>query len=79
MELWGPHTPQKNLYYSLDRDEKLHTYVKSEIKWGNYQDLFFHFLPRKLVIHRKRKKRGYAVTNRTVETRMVQPTQLIRI
>ena len=35
--------PKKNLYYSFDRDENLHTYVKSKIKWGNCPELFSIF------------------------------------
>ena len=38
--LWGPYPPKKNLYNSFDRDENLHTYVKSKIKWGNCTELF---------------------------------------
>ena len=46
--------PEKNnLYYSFHRYENLHTYVKSKIKWGNCLDIFFNFLHRKRVIHRK--------------------------
>ena len=41
--LKGPFT-QKNLFYSLECDGKLHTYVKSKIKWGKRPDFFFHFL-----------------------------------
>ena len=34
---------KKNLYYSFDRYENLHTYVKSKIKWGNCSELFSIF------------------------------------
>ena len=33
----------KNLYYSLDRDENLRTYVKSKTKWGNSLEIFSIF------------------------------------
>ena len=33
----------KNLYYSLDRDDNLPRYVKSKIKWGNCHELFSIF------------------------------------
>ena len=39
----GPAPPpkkKKNLYYSFDRDENLHTYVKSKIKLGKCWELF---------------------------------------
>ena len=39
----GTVPPKKKLYYSFDRDENLHTYVKSKIKWGNCLELFSIF------------------------------------
>ena len=58
VSLSGPYRQEKILYYPFDSDINLHTYVKLKIKWGNHQELFFHFLHRKRVIHRKRKKGG---------------------
>ena len=42
-DLRGPYAQKKNLYYSFDRDENLHTYVKSKIKWGNSLEIFSIF------------------------------------
>ena len=38
-----PFFSKKYLYYSVDRDENLHTYVKSKIKWGKWQEIFSIF------------------------------------
>ena len=35
---------KKYLYYLVDRDETLHTYVKSKIKWGKFPELFSIFV-----------------------------------
>ena len=45
----------KNLSYSFDSDENLHTFVKSKIKQGNRHEFFSQFLHRERFIHRKRK------------------------
>ena len=41
--LKGTVCPKKNLYYSFDREENLHTYVKWRIKGGNNHELFSIF------------------------------------
>ena len=70
-------TPKKkNLYYSFDCDENLHTHVKSKIKWGNCHELSsVSFVENKLFPENvKNGVRGNEPNGRTV-----QPTQLIRI
>ena len=47
LEFKGNVHKKKNLYYSFDCDENLHTHVKSKMKWGNSHDFFFYFLHRK--------------------------------
>ena len=74
--LKGTVRPKKNLYYSFNCEEKLHTHVKSKIKWDNRHELFFHFLHRKPVIHRKSRK---GVRGNECSGRKVKPTQLISI
>ena len=40
VRLRGPSAQNnKNLYYSFHRDENLHIYVKSKIKWGYHHEL----------------------------------------
>ena len=50
---------------------------KIENKLGNRHELFFHFLHRKRVIHKKNVKKG--VHGHEPNGRMIQPTQLIII
>ena len=65
--LWGPYRQnKKKLNYSLDSDENLHTYVKSNIKWGNRHKLFTIFFIENDLFTENVKK-GSAVTNLTVE------------
>ena len=64
--LMESYPPKTNLFFYLfGCDENLHTFIKSKIKWSSCHELFpiFH---RKRVIYRKRKKMGFAVTNRMV-------------
>ena len=67
IQIKGTVHKNKNLCYSFNCDENWYIHVKSKLKWGNCQDFFSHFLHRKPVIQRKRKKGGFAVMNRTVE------------
>ena len=64
----------KNLYYSFDSDENLHTNVKSKIKWGNSHEFFSIFFIEKELFTENVKKWVSGNNGRTV-----QPTQLIRI
>ena len=50
----------------MDRDENLHTYVKSKIKWGNRQEIFSIFSLEN-EFSTENVKKGSDVTNRTVE------------
>ena len=79
--LWAARTPikvtvqaKKNLYYSFDSEENVHTYVITKNKMGWRSWTSFHLLQRKRVIPRKRKK-GVRVNE--LNGRTVQRTQLI--
>ena len=67
---------KKNLYYSFNFDENLHTYVKPKIKWGNHHALFSIFLIENELITENVKN---GVCSNECSGWMVQPTQLIRI
>ena len=47
---------KKYLYYSVDRDETLHTYVKSKIKWGKCLELFSIFFIENQLLRENAKK-----------------------
>ena len=66
---------QKNLYYSFDYDENLHTHVKSKIKWGNRHELFSTFFIENELFAVNLKK---GVRSNEPNGRTVQLTQLIR-
>ena len=67
---------EKNLYYSFDCDENLHTHVNSKIKWGNRHE-FFSICSIENELFTENVKKG--VCGYKPNGRTVQPTQLIRI
>ena len=68
---------KKNLYYSFNCDETLHTNVKSKIKLGNRRKRFSIFSKESELFTKKNVKKG--VRGNEPNGRAVQPTQLILI
>ena len=67
---------KKILYYSLDCDENLHTYVKSKKEWGSCHELFSIFFKENELFTENIKRR---VCGNEPNGRTLQPTQLILI